>query len=217
MKLLSVAAALVALFAFATAAEKTPCTGDQAYAVKFYYQWTPERFPVDFPPTEENPTFSPLTGFSHNYRFSAWTVFGYADFGGVEMIAETGAPTMFLDALSNVTYVKESMAAEAPVAFDADETIQLTVDPENTRITAMTMVFPSPDWFTGVDNMEMCANDGTWINKKYGFLYALDAGTDSGELHLADDEDTQPRMNIAPILDSPFYGLPVGFYEIYTM
>eukprot|EP00172_Hildenbrandia_rubra_P004231 Plantae.Rhodophyta-Hildenbrandia_rubra.ctg8164.p1 GENE.Plantae.Rhodophyta-Hildenbrandia_rubra.ctg8164~~Plantae.Rhodophyta-Hildenbrandia_rubra.ctg8164.p1 ORF type:complete len:223 (-),score=29.87 Plantae.Rhodophyta-Hildenbrandia_rubra.ctg8164:859-1527(-) len=198
---------------YSTKSKPQLCTGEAKYAVKFFYDWTPKRFPTDFPPLDEA-IFSPLTGASHNYRVSAWTVYGYAT-PGVEQIAESGANTILAEALGNNSLIKEVGAATGPTPYDGNHTISLTVDPKNTRISALTMIFPSPDWFTGVENKEMCnPKTGEWRAKKYGYLHPLDAGTDSESTYLSEDADTQPRENIAPILGSPFYGSPVGYYII---
>lgn len=39
---------------------------------------------------------------------------------------------------------------------------------------------PSPDWFTGVSNLNLCTKDCSWVEDKVVDLGLYDAGTDSG-------------------------------------
>lgn len=40
-------------------------------------------------------------------------------------------------------------------------------------------VIPSPDWFVGVSNYELCTGD-SWLESAIYNLYPVDAGTDGG-------------------------------------
>ena len=191
---------------------RMPCTGQARYRIFFKYQWTPARFPMDFPPLEDA-VFSPLTGAAHMRRFSPYTVFGYAN-PGVQQIAETGNNAIILEEWADNQFVGNFSASDGPAMYNTNHTIYLTTTPEYTRITALTMVFPSPDWFTGVANREMCSTSGRWLNNRWGLLYPLDGGSDSGITYLSPNQATEPRENIAPILRQPFRGLPVGYYDI---
>lgn len=42
------------------------------------------------------------------------------------------------------------------------------------------MISPSPDWFVGISNLELCQEDGKWVENKIIDLYPWDAGTDKG-------------------------------------
>ena len=44
-------------------------------------------------------------------------------------------------------------------------------------------VEPSPDWFIGVNSMELCQSDCSWVKKKILNLYAFDAGVRNGILY----------------------------------
>lgn len=52
---------------------------------------------------------------------------------------------------------------------------------EHHLVSLVTAIIPSPDWFLGVSNMELCEVTTTkWAPSLTFNLYALDAGTDSG-------------------------------------
>lgn len=39
---------------------------------------------------------------------------------------------------------------------------------------------PSPDWVVGVDSLNLCQKDCTWVEHKVVDLFPYDAGTDNG-------------------------------------
>lgn len=48
-------------------------------------------------------------------------------------------------------------------------------------MSIVTALLPSPDWFLGVSNLELCSVEtGEWAQSVILNLYPLDAGTDSG-------------------------------------
>ncbi len=61
--------------------------------------------------------------------------------------------------------------------------------------THVTMVAPSPDWFTGVAGL-MLLRKGQWVAGLTVPLWAWDAGTDSGATFTAKNQDTQPRESV---------------------
>ena len=68
----------------------------------------------------------------------------------------------------------------------------------------ISMAAPSPDWFVGVSNVNLCVEDGNggyvWAERYpetgYRNLNAYDAGTDAGESFESPDEPVEPREAI---------------------
>lgn len=54
------------------------------------------------------------------------------------------------------------------------------VDSTHHLVSLVSMLSPSPDWFVGVSELELCKTDCTWVEHKVVELYPWDAGTDSG-------------------------------------
>lgn len=53
---------------------------------------------------------------------------------------------------------------------------------EKHLISLVTSLLPSPDWFLGVYNLELCdSKNNSWAENIILNLYPLDAGTDSGK------------------------------------
>lgn len=48
----------------------------------------------------------------------------------------------------------------------------------------VSMIDPSPDWFVGVSRLELCLDNGSWVESKVLDLFPWDAGTDSGPTYI---------------------------------
>ena len=52
---------------------------------------------------------------------------------------------------------------------------------EHPRVTLLTMVAPSPDWFVGVSGLLLLNSEGRWLRSHDVDLYPWDAGTEDGD------------------------------------
>lgn len=173
--------------------------------------WTTERFGS----VPEGSVLSPLTAVSHTRRFSPFVLYGYAT-KGVEAIAERGDNSVMLEELRSAAakpFVKTIAAADGPVKQGETFSVRLEVDCETSRVSFISMVAPSPDWIVAKANMDLF-EDGAFVPRRMGVLRVYDAGTDSGETVSAEDEDTKPRENIAPLMGEPFRGRHAAWYVI---
>lgn len=50
------------------------------------------------------------------------------------------------------------------------------VDSKHHLVSLVSMLGPSPDWVVGVSALELCMDNGTWIEEKVMNLYPWDAG-----------------------------------------
>ena len=62
-------------------------------------------------------------------------------------------------------------------------------------VSVAAMLAPSPDWFTGVAHINLLENN-KFVATKVAYLYAYDAGTDSGLGYTSANIDTVPAANI---------------------
>ncbi|MGH0129072.1 UNVERIFIED_CONTAM: hypothetical protein FKN15_015671 [Acipenser sinensis] len=62
----------------------------------------------------------------------------------------------------------------------------------------MGKIIPSPDWFVGVDSLDLC-DGGQWVQEVSLDLYPYDAGTDSGFTFSSPNYLTVPQENITQI------------------
>ena len=78
-----------------------------------------------------------------------------------------------------------------------DLTVTLTTD--HPRVTLVTMVAPSPDWFVGVSGLRLLDSGGNWLSSLEVKLYPWDAGTENGTEFSLSNPATSPRGAIASI------------------
>ena len=94
--------------------------------------------------------------------------------------------------------VKSLIKGNGAVATPGDETLMgLHVDEDRSLVSVITMIFPSPDWFLGVSNVDMCdPMTGEWREEYSRDLFPYDSGTDDGTSFGSPDAPTMPKKNI---------------------
>jgi hypothetical protein len=74
---------------------------------------------------------------------------------------------------------------------------KIAVNETHSLMSLITMIFPSPDWFLGISNMDMCNKiTGEWRKNYTRDLLPYDSGTDDGTSFESPDSATNPRKNI---------------------
>lgn len=193
------------------AGESAPAFAD--YRITFDGTWSAATHPTQFP---ANAHFSGLVGAVHNDQVNFWEP-GQIATDGIELMAETGGKSIFLDEINSAIDSGYALSAidgpgisVAPGTGSVD--IRVTVD--YPLVTLTTMLAPSPDWFAGFHNIRFFS-DGAFIDSLSieGIVY--DSGTDSGASFTSGNSDTQPRDIIVRTTseptDSPFIqGLPTA-------
>jgi hypothetical protein len=82
--------------------------------------------------------------------------------------------------------------------------VEFKVSKNYPLVSLVTMIAPSPDWFVGVDSLNLYEND-EFVDEKVITLYAYDAGTDSGTTYTSPNEPTDPPETIFKIEGYPFF------------
>ncbi|OSX80798.1 hypothetical protein BU14_0032s0056 [Porphyra umbilicalis] len=209
----AVAVALAATGADAGSYRPRTCSGTREYEVTFYLNWSRKTHPQSYP---SNGNFSPATAAAHAPRYQMWAPGAFAS-AAIKAVAETGdaAPLRAeLAAYQAAGHVASWAGAHEPTE-DGTETVTLTVTADAstgaTTVSGATMLFPSPDWFTGFHAVPVC-KWGRWVTQACGRLTFWDAGTDGGETHAAADAATAPPTTIFSIQnrDAPAFNTPYG-------
>lgn len=173
------------------------------YELTFRSTWSRETHPAGFPAGAH---YSRLVGATHRADVEFWNVGGLAS-PGIELMAETGGVT------SLQAEVEQAIAAgtadqyllgfplgttpgELPFSFEVNQDYPL--------VTLVTMLAPSPDWFSGTHGLSLRSEDGEWLGRVEHPLTVYDAGTDSGATYTAIDEDTNPQEAIRVFNEGPF-------------
>ena len=173
------------------------CYGKKDYALNFNGMWSAARHPVRYP---SDASFSPIVVAAHSKKFVLWATGEFAS-KGVQVVAETGNPNPLVGELVRAKkkgLVLDIARAEAPIDSTDSEMLYITVDNEHSLVSLVTMLFPSPDWFTGIRDVELCdRSTGRWRSEvELNSLMAYDAGTDSGEFFDSEDQPTKPAERI---------------------
>ena len=197
------------LLALPAAAEVTDTA---TYKVRFKPTWSAQTHPTNFPP---NPHFSGLIGGTHNSSVSFWKP-GVLASPGIEAMAERGQTTpldeevqLAIDQGNALQIITGGGIANSP---DGAAQAFFTVSQDYPLVTLVTMVAPSPDWFVGVQGLNLMSTSD-WLEEKVVTLYAWDSGTDSGTSYQSNDSNTSPKEPISLIETGPLgNGVPLGTF-----
>ena len=116
---------------------------------------------------------------------------------GLEVLAERGRHSPLNDEILSATRAGHATSlAECPPLRDLTRraTFEIVVDRRHPWASAVAMIGPSPDWFTGFD-VDLRDRTG-WIDRKTIDVYAWDAGGDEGMTYLAEDQDSNPKKPV---------------------
>ena len=184
------------------------------YEVQFDASWTAQNHPTDFPPDAH---FSPLAGGLHNGEVVFWAP-GQLATTGIKNVAEEGDSEQFFNEVQAAAGLGN--ASSIPITGDGIDSPGSTVAVFNvslphSKVTLITMVAPSPDWFTGTRGLDLFV-DGRWQDGVPYTLFPYDAGTDSGTTFTSSNQATVPPMPIQRIDTAPLApggsGPPIGTF-----
>jgi hypothetical protein len=171
------------------------------YSVTFNATWSMTSHPQDFP---RNPHFSPLVGGTHSERVSFWAPGGIAS-DAIEAMAERGASDPLAGQVEAAIAAGTAQRVLRGGAIDVSPgavSLEFEIGRDLPLVTLVSMLAPSPDWFTGVHDLSLIEG-GDWVREKVVTLHTYDAGTDSGASYSSPDLDSQPREPISRIDGAP--------------
>jgi len=181
-----------------------PITGTQAffrvisdftaqYQVVFNATWSQATHPMDWP---ANPHFSGLVGATHNDTVH-FVRLGETASEGIRLMAELGQKAQLLSEVASAIangsgHFQLSGSGLNPSPGSVSLLFPQPMRRDFPLVTLVSMIAPSPDWFVGVDSLNL-VEDGQWVANKVATLYGMDAGTDSGVTYTSPDQVTVPR------------------------
>lgn len=165
--------------------------------------------------------WSKLVGVNHNSDVDFFEV-GQMATTGVEIIAESGSNSQFenVDVQNAIDALDAEQYIDGPPLSTALGTMTITgleVSEDFPLLTLLSMVAPSPDWYIGVDGLELLDSGGNWktsISIPMTFVY--DAGTDSGSNYTSGNNDVNTPISVFNMSNAiePFNGNDIGSIEI---
>jgi Spondin_N len=184
----------------------------EVYNVSFNAVWSAISHPQDFP---DRAHFTGPIGATHDSSYALFEE-GRAATEGLRRVAESGKDSPLDQEIGQA--IKNGAAGSLIVGsslyqLPGQTSVEFTIDERHPLVSLVTMIAPSPDWFTGVASVNLF-DGGQWVAEKSVTVYAWDAGTDSGATYRAPDVVTQPRGRVT-LSDAPYFRkdgqpLPVG-------
>jgi len=186
---------------------ETPIGIPVSYTCQFINLWTGVRHPTDYPSGAAH--WSPMLMASHNKKYTMFSQNPSKEASvGVQNVAEFGGTSNLKKELNAagkvVNDITEASGSLFPTQNKPSKNIgQLEMDVTHRMISSISMIAPSPDWFTGLSNYRP-TKDGKWLESFTVDTYPWDAGTDSGDTYSARNSATNPKETVYQILnDSP--------------
>ncbi|KAG5677163.1 hypothetical protein PVAND_006944 [Polypedilum vanderplanki] len=184
------------------------------YELTFEGLWSRNTHPKDFPDDRWLTKFSDVIGASHAIDSTFWR-YGDHSTQGMKDMAEHGATQELELELKekgeNIRTIIKARGISYP-NINGKTFAVFRADNQHHLLSLVSKIYPSPDWFVGVSDLELCLENGQWIEEKIVNLYPYDAGTDSGPTYTSSDQPTLPREAIRRIKPnnpndprSPFY------------
>jgi hypothetical protein len=166
------------------------------YTVVVKSSWTPANHPFEYPAAGAltGPHFSGVIGASHSASYSIFSE-GTPPTPGLERLSEEGKhDPLDAEIRTAITAGTAGTLFESGPLRDFKDSLvtSVKVDDAHPMVSLVAMVAPSPDWFTGVANVNLMEN-GAWMPSKTIDLIAYDSGGDDGTTYKAPDKDTNPK------------------------
>ncbi len=163
------------------------------YQVVFNATWSQATHPTNWP---SNAHFSGLVGGTHDASVHFWRDAETAS-EGMRLMAELGQKTTLLNEIapaiaSGAAQFQLSGGGISPSPGNVSLAFPQPMRRDFPLVTLVSMIAPSPDWFVGVDSLNLI-EDGQWVTNKVVTLYGKDTGTDSGVSYASPDQVTVPR------------------------
>ena len=162
------------------------------YSVTFQGTWTTAVTSGSLP---SGAHFTTLIGGVHNAGVTFLSEGGMAS-AGVESMAELGGTSTLATEVNRakpnaLTVLQGSGGNIGPTGSSTINPVTLTTD--HPRVTLLSMVAPSPDWFVGVSGLSLLDAQGEWLASRALNLYPWDAGTEEGTEFSLSNAATSPQ------------------------
>ncbi len=178
------------------------------YQVKFEGNWTLESTPGG---VVAGAHFTTLIGGVHGSGVTFWKV-GEQASAGVELVAELGSIGTFRSEVQASSHTLSVIQRGVSGGGTGSATFNIDVTRTHPRVTLLSMIGPSPDWFVGVTGESLLDGEDRWRQSYVVNLYPHDAGTEDGTEFSLNNDDTDPQGVITNIAGTgKFSNVPMGW------
>jgi len=179
------------------AVSTVPITESATYSCTLTNTWSGSRHPVDYANVASMAHWSPPVLLAHNKHVDLWSPGDFAS-PGIENVAETGS-TPALQSEIEVLQTK-GLAGEMVIgsgqfnAVDPPQVLDpITLSPNFPYLSTISMVAPSPDWFSGIESFSPRGPGGYWFQTFEIATYPFDAGTEQGTTYTINNDAESPH------------------------
>ncbi len=187
---------------------------DVQYQLDLDISWSGDTHPHDWP--DSGGHMSGLIGATHHGRYVMFAD-GNTASSGVKSVAERGRQRILraeLDEAIERKRVKDVFQANGIAQVPGRISATFALSETHARVSFITMIAPSPDWFTGLAGVKL-RDDNGWRDKATYVLWAWDAGTDRGASYASDNNANQPAESIR-LVASPHFLDSSGLKQVGT-
>ncbi|WP_299296121.1 spondin domain-containing protein [uncultured Tateyamaria sp.] len=161
----------------------------ERYQVDVTFEWRTE--------ASIAPHWSRLIGFAHSSRYKLFSD-GDTATSGLGLVATNGRVTVLEAELAEGR--RRGRVGEAIVLPGLPDGVgqfsfELKVSDKHTQVSFVTMLAPSPDWFSGASGVSLRDGDA-WKDRVQVPLWVWDAGVDSGPEFEGPNVPTQPQQSV---------------------
>ena len=167
-----------------------PLSPTASYKVTLTTKWSSPVFSVP-----AGAHLTSLVGMVHSKDTFLWSNIPAST--GLEFVAEVGSNWRLMNELDTIIFRQKALAQfaiPAPVINSSVE-FPLTVSTSFPSVSFASMLAPSPDWFTGINNYCLIQNN-KWVDDISIDLLVYDAGTEDGDVFGYDNPATVPAQNV---------------------
>jgi len=167
------------------------CPAEQSarYHLTITTLWSHHTFPRQYPEWRPPAQWSKVIGYSHNSEFQLYQV-GQPSSVQLQQYVERGS-TEGLDWIPQAEPVLDLFLAPPISQGEGQTSSTLMVDGNHSMVSFISKIIPSPDWFIGVDSLDLCQN-GSWTPLLELEVELLDGGTDNGLTFTSPNYPTLP-------------------------
>ncbi|XP_043918261.1 spondin-2 [Protopterus annectens] len=182
------------------------CTaeGIAQYSLVFTGKWSRTAFPKQYPVYRPPAQWSSLIAVSHSSDYHMWQEAAYAS-NGVREFTEKGELWTLMKEVEKAEETMQSVygfSSTPPISSGtAQSKTEIAAHSRHSLLSFMVRIVPSPDWFVGVDSLDLCKGN-QWKEEVSIDLYPYDAGTDSGFTFSSPNYATVPQETITQITAS---------------
>ena len=167
---------------------------EATYRVRFINNWTQANFPIQFP---VNAHLTGMVGATHSEDIKFFDVGTMASIG-VKDVAETGKKDLMLNEVGREIsrgFADKALSGNGVNFGMTETTMEFSIRSSHPRVTLISMLGPSPDWFTGVQGLLLYV-DNSWVSNLDIPLKVYDSGTDDGRTFNSSNSASAPAKEV---------------------